>query len=289
RTAGTKGVPVSQTADGLRPLTAQTGAEIYMTLRRGETLLLTIGIPVIFLLFFSEVSVVSTPTTKPVDFFVPGILSLAVMSNAMVSLGIATGFERGYGVLKRLGTTPLGRPRLLGAKIITIVAVELIQAAVLLPVGAGLGWNPGGGGAPAVSGAVGAILLGSAAFAGIGLFMAGTLRAEVNLAAANGLYLILLLLGGMIVPISKLPSGLADFAKLLPAEALSAALHATLGSGGAVPWESWVVLAGREGGRREHRAPHDLGDRPVAAHEHRVGIAPELERRLGDGRLRVER
>ena len=165
------------------------------------------------------------------EFFVPGILSLAVMSTAMVSLGIATGFERGYGVLKRLGATPLGRPRLLGAKIITIVAVELLQAAVLLPVGLALGWDPGRGGGAAVPAAIGAILLGSAAFAGIGLFMAGTLRAEVNLAAANGLYLILLLLGGMIVPITKLPSGLATFAKLLPAEALSAALHATLGAG----------------------------------------------------------
>jgi ABC-2 type transport system permease protein len=227
-----------------RPLTAQTGVEIYMTLRRGETLLLTLGIPIVFLLFFSEVSVVSTPGSTPVDFFVPGILALAVMSTAMVSLGIATGFERGYGVLKRLGTTPLGRPRLLGAKIVTIIAVELVQAAVLLPVGLGLGWNPGGSGATAaVAGAIGAILLGSAAFAGIGLLMAGTLRAEVNLAAANGLYLVLLLLGGMIVPISKLPSGLASFARLLPAEALSAALHATLGTGTAVPVESWVVLA----------------------------------------------
>ena len=176
-----------------------------MTLRRGETLLLTLGIPVVFLLFFSKVSVVSTPTATPANFFVPGILALAVMSTAMVSLGIATGFERGYGVLKRLGATPLGRPRLLGAKIVTIVAVELLQAAVLLPVGLALGWNPGGGGPAAVAGAIGAVLLGSAAFAGIGLFMAGTLRAEVNLAAANGLYLILLLLGGMIVPISKLP------------------------------------------------------------------------------------
>ena len=158
----------------------------------------------------------STPTATPADFFVPGILSLAVMSTAMVSLGIATGFERGYGVLKRLGSTPLGRPRLLGAKIVTIVAVELLQAAVLLPVGLALGWNPGRLGATAVPAALAAILLGSAAFAGIGLLMAGTLRAEVNLAAANGLYLILLLLGGMIVPLAKLPSGLASFAKLLP-------------------------------------------------------------------------
>jgi len=233
---------VSTTADALRPLRAQTSAEIFMTLRRGETLLLTLGIPVVFLLFFSKVSVVSTPTATPANFFVPGILSLAVMSTAMVSLGIATGFERGYGVLKRLGATPLGRPRLLGAKILTIIAVELLQAAVLL-LGLALGWNPGGGGPAAVAGAIAAVLLGSAAFAGIGLFMAGTLRAEVNLAAANGLYLVLLLLGGMIVPLAKLPSGLASFARLLPAAALSSALHATLGSGATVPAESWIVLA----------------------------------------------
>ena len=115
-----------------------------MTLRRGETLLLTLGIPVVFLLFFSKVNVVSTPTATPANFFVPGILALAVMSTAMVSLGIATGFERGYGVLKRLGSTPLGRPRLLGAKIVTIIAVELVQAAVLLPVGLAAGLEPGG-------------------------------------------------------------------------------------------------------------------------------------------------
>jgi ABC-2 type transport system permease protein len=228
----------------MRALAAQTGAEVYMTLRRGETLLLTVGIPVVFLLFFSSVHVVSTPHSTPVDFFVPGILALAVMSTAMVSLGIATGFERGYGVLKRLGATPLGRPRLLGAKIATVVVVELLQGAVLVAVGFGLGWNPdphGSGSAGAA--AVGAVLLASAAFGGIGLFMAGVLKAEVNLAAANGLYLVLLLLGGMVVPISKLPGGVAAVAKLLPAEALSAALHATLGTGSAVPALSWVVLA----------------------------------------------
>src|SRR3984957_11837917 len=137
----------------MRALLAQTKAEVYMTLRRGETLLLTVGIPVLFLVFFSTVHVISTPTAKEVNFFVPGVLALAVMSTAMVSLGIATGFERGYGVLKRLGSTPLGRPRLLGAKIATVVVVELLQAAVLVGVGYALGWNPGGGGAVAVGGA----------------------------------------------------------------------------------------------------------------------------------------
>jgi ABC-2 type transport system permease protein len=226
----------------MRALVAQVRAEVYMTLRRGETLLLTVGIPVMFLLFFSKVHVVSTPTPRAVDFFAPGILALAVMSTAMVSLGIATGFERGYGVLKRLGSTPLGRPRLLAAKIATIVVVEVLQAAVLVPVALLLGWNPGSHASCAMA-AVGVVLLATVGFAGIGLFMAGVLKAEVNLAAANGLYLVLLLLGGMIVPIGKLPGGLASVAKVLPAEALSAALHSGLGAGNAVPILSWTVLA----------------------------------------------
>jgi len=234
----------------VRALQAQVRAETSMTLRRGETLLLTLGIPVVFLVFFSTVHVVSTPGRSRVDFLVPGILSLAVMSTAMVSLGIATGFERGYGVLKRLGATPLGRPRLLGAKVITVLLVELLQAAVLLPVGLALGWHPGGpgaavgvGGAVAVGDALALIVLATLAFGGIGLFMAGTLQAEVNLAAANGLYLVLLLVGGMVVPLSSLPSGMAAVARLLPAAALSTGLHAALSTSFAVPARSWIVLA----------------------------------------------
>ncbi len=229
----------------MRPLAAQVRAETWMTLRRGETLLLTIGIPVVFLVFFSTVHVLPTGTTEPVSFLVPGILSLAIMSTAMVSLGIATGFERGYGVLKRLGATPLGRPRLLGAKISTVLLVEVVQAAVLVPVGYALGWHPGGTGSagPAVGEALAVALLATVAFGGIGLLMAGVLRAEVNLAACNGLYLVLLLLGGMVVPVDKLPGPLPAFARALPAAALSDGLHAALGTGTPVPTRSWLVLA----------------------------------------------
>jgi ABC-2 type transport system permease protein len=226
-------------------LVAQVRAETWMTLRRGETLLLTIGIPVVFLVFFSTVHVLPTGTSEPVAFLVPGILSLAIMSTAMVSLGIATGFERGYGVLKRLGATPLGRPRLLGAKISTVLLVEVVQAAVLVPVGYALGWHPGGAGStgPAVGEALAVALLATIAFGGIGLFLAGVLRAEVNLAACNGLYLVLLLLGGMIVPVDKLPGALQAVARALPAAALSDGLHAALGAGTAVPARAWAVLA----------------------------------------------
>lgn len=226
----------------MRAFLAQVRAETSMTLRRGETLLLTVGIPVVFLVFFATVKVVSVPSPRA-DFFVPGILALAVMSTSMVSLGIATGFERGYGVLKRLGATPLGRPRLLGAKVATVAVVEVVQAAVLVPVGYALGWHPGVSQVSCAAAAFGVVVLATLGFGGIGLLMAGTLRAEVNLAAANGLYLVLLLLGGMVVPLSSLPAGLADVARLLPAAALSTGLHNSLGAGTAVGLRSWAVLA----------------------------------------------
>jgi len=233
-------VSPAATPPALRRLAAQCAAEVGMTMRRGESLLLTIGIPVVLLVFFSEVHLLPTGTARPVTFLAPGILALAVMGTAMVNLSIATGFERGYGVLKRLGATPLGRPSLVGAKIAAVLVVEAVQAAVLVPVALGLGWHPTAGGAGR---AVVVVVLATAGFGGIGLLLAGVLRAEVNLAAANGLWLLLLLVSGMLAPLSKLPGGLQSVAKALPAAALADALHRALGLGAAVSGWSWSVLA----------------------------------------------
>ena len=221
----------------MRRVRAQTGAEIRMTLRRGESVLLTLGIPVLLLVFFSLVDVLPHDTDEPVDFLAPGILALAVMSTAMVGLAIATGFERGYGVLKRLGATPLGRPALLGAKTLSILAVEAVQVAVLVPVALLLGWDPDAD----IAAVLGAVLLGTVAFAGLGLLMAGTLPALTVLALANALYLVLLLLGGMVVPLDELPVALRDVAEALPAAALAEILHDAM-TGAAAGAGPWVVL-----------------------------------------------
>jgi ABC-2 type transport system permease protein len=228
----------------MRPLAAQLRAEVTMIFSNGETLFLTLGIPVVFLLFFSGVHVLPTGTPHPVDFLVPGILALAVMSTSMTALSIGTGFERGYGVLKRLGSTPLGRPRLLAAKILAVLAVEVLQAAVLVGVGYLLGWNPGGPGSGALVGeALAAMVLGTLAFGGAGLILAGILKPLVNLAVVNAVFVVLLLLGGMLIPLSKLPHWLAELSRLLPAAALADALHGTLGHGVPVTTRDWAVLA----------------------------------------------
>ena len=100
-----------------RALSTQTKTEVALTLRRGESVLLTLGIPIVLLVFFSVADVLPEPDRigDAVDFLFPGVLALAVMSAAMVGPAIATGFEREYGVLKRLAITPLGRPRLIAS------------------------------------------------------------------------------------------------------------------------------------------------------------------------------
>lgn len=221
-------------------LQAQVRTEVQLVARNGEQLLLTLGIPVLLLVFFSVVDVLPTGTDEPIDFLAPGILALAVMSTSMVSLGIGTGFERTYQVLKRLGATPLGRGNLIAAKIAAVVLVELVQLAVLVPVAYALGWRPD---APNWSGALAAVVLGTSAFAGLGLTMAGRLRGEINLAAQNGLYLVLLLLGGMVIPFDELPAPLRSVALILPSGALADVLRDSLTGAGNRPGTSWIVLA----------------------------------------------
>jgi ABC-2 type transport system permease protein len=228
----------------LRAVLAQSRVELLLTLRRGESLVVSIAIPVGVLVFFTKVDVVQTSLRDPVQFLVPGVLALAVMSTAMVSLGIATGYERRYGVLKRLGSTPLSRAGLLTAKTVSVLALEVIQALILLGVGAALGWHAEGG----IAAAIGLLLIGTVAFAGIGLFFAGTLRAEANLAVANGLFLALLFLGGMAYPLDKLPAALQTFARALPAAALSDTVRQALSAspvsvGALVTLIAWAIGA----------------------------------------------
>jgi ABC-2 type transport system permease protein len=222
-----------------RMILAQTRAELRLALRRGESVLITLIIPPVLLLFFGVVDLMPVPPDRRADFLVPGVLALAIMSTAMVSTGIATAFERYYKVLKRLGATPLPRLGLLIGKLLAIVAIEALQAVLILGVAVTvLGWRPGSGllAVPFV------LLIGTAAFGGLGLLMAGALRAEATLAVANGLYLLFLLLGGIVFPITHLGPWLAAPAALLPSTALADVLRGVLGATGPAPLLSWLVL-----------------------------------------------
>jgi len=220
-------------------LLAQARMELVLTLRRGEGVLITLVVPAVLLVFFASLGFAPPGAARPIDFLLPGMLALTVMSTGLVSLGIRTAYERSYGVLKRLGSTPLGRSRLLLAKIISVILINAIEMALLVAIAVvGFDWKPVG----TVLWAVVVLLIGTATFSSLGLMLAGTLRAETTLAAANGLYILLLLLGGILWPVERLPGPLRVLGLLLPSNALAEALRASLGPDGGLPLAHLLML-----------------------------------------------
>jgi len=222
-----------------RMIAAQAALETKMLLRNGEQLLLTVVIPTLLLVLFSAVDIVDTGAGRSVDFLTPGILALAVMSTAFTGQAIATGFERRYGVLKRLASSPLPRWGLMTAKTVSVLVTEVLQIILLTVIAFALGWSPHGNPAAVLL----LLVLGTAAFSGLGLLMAGTLKAEATLAAANLVFLLLLVGGGVIVPMDKFPQGAQDVLGLLPISALSDGLRDVLQHGAGMPWGDLGILA----------------------------------------------
>ncbi|WP_405521390.1 ABC transporter permease [Streptomyces canus] len=221
-----------------RMIATQAVLETKMLLRNGEQLLLTVVIPTLVLVLFSSVDIIDTDEGKAVDFLTPGVLALAVMSTAFTGQAIATGFERRYGVLKRLASSPLPRWGLMTAKTASVLVTEILQVILLTVIAFALGWSPHGNPFAVLL----LLILGTAAFSGLGLLMAGTLKAEATLAAANLVFLLLLVGGGVIVPLDQFSQNTQDVLRLLPITALSDGLRDVLQHGAGVPWGDLGIL-----------------------------------------------
>ncbi|HET7475444.1 MAG TPA: ABC transporter permease [Dermatophilaceae bacterium] len=207
---------------------AQARFEAAVLLRNGEQLLVAVVLPCLALVGLATTSAPSLGTGRRIDLAVPGVLALCVVSTAFTGQAIAVGFDRRYGVLRLFGITPLGRGGLLLGKAAAVLTVELLQAVVVGGLGLALGWRPGWTGLPAAA-VVG--LLGTWAFVALALLLAGLLRAEAVLAVANLVWVLLLALGGVVVPRSSLPAGLSHLAAFLPSSALGDGLRASFTEG----------------------------------------------------------
>jgi len=232
---------------GAAPLTAMVAAqariETRLLLRNGEQLVLALVIPLLVLVGGQAAGgVLDLGPGRRIDVLAPGVLALAVLSTAFTSVAITTGFERRYGVLKRLGATPLPRAALLAGKAAAVVLVEALQLALIAGVATVLGWRPDIG-YVAVPAVIALVLAATAAFVGLGLLMAGTLRAETTLAAANLVYLLLLAGGGVVLPLHQYPDGIEPVLQLLPTGALAEGLRETFASGSLGAGHVLVLLA----------------------------------------------
>jgi len=223
-----------------RRVLAQARFEAGTLLRNGEQLLVALVLPVAVLVAVVNATALPLGAGRRVDLAVPGVLALCVISSAFTGQAISTAFDRRYGVLRLLGTTPLGRSGLLLAKAAAVLAVVGLQLVVVGAVGVALGWEPDLTGVPA---ALVAVLLGTWAFAALALLLGGTVRAEGVLALANLLWVALLGLGGVVVAGSELPDRYATLVAALPSSALGDSLRAALVEGRA-DIVAWLVLLG---------------------------------------------
>jgi ABC-2 type transport system permease protein len=236
--SATSFVPAPGAAPRAQMLRAQIAMEFRMLLRNGEQVGLTLVIPLLLLFFFNLPLLYSLDTPRRIDFVVPSIITLAVMSAAFTGLAIGTGFERKYAVLKRLGATALSLSTLIAGKTLAVLLLEIVQLVLICAAGMALAWHPHGD--PAL--VLVLVVLGTLAFGGLGLLVAGTLRAEVTLAAANLIWLVLLFAGGIAIPLSKYPSAARDVLQYLPSAALSDGLHQVLQHGAAIPARALLTL-----------------------------------------------
>lgn len=227
RSTGTSALaPDHDPAPAWRRVLAQAAFEMRALVRNGEQLLLTLVLPVLVLVVLGRTDLLGLGADR-LAVVTPGVLALAVMSTGLTSQAISTAFDRRAGVLRLLATTPLGRGGLVAGKVVAVLVVEVGQVVVIGGVALALGWRPA-----QLTGSVLSLVLGTWAFVALGLLLAGTMRAEAVLGAANLLWVLLLVGGGIVVPSDRLPGPLAALAPLLPSGALGDALRATLGGGG---------------------------------------------------------
>ncbi len=217
-------------------LRSQVRMELTLTARRGEAVVLAMGVPLLVLLGAGLTHATNVPGGDRLAFVVPGVLALTVMSTAFTGQAITTGYERSYGVLKRLGASPLTRPGLLFAKIAAVLALIVVQLVVLAAVGVAVGWRPHAG---QLLPAAGVTVLAAAAYSGLALLLASVLRPETTTAAATFIYVLMLAAGGIMFAAPDL--GTAGWF-ILPLAAHAEALRATLSHDAPIPGAIWLSL-----------------------------------------------
>lgn len=236
----TAGTPLgSAPAPLLRRVLLQGRYETVTMLRNGEQLILAVILPLLALVGLTVTPLLDGLGSSRVNIAVPGILALCAMSTAFTGQGIATGFDRRYGVLRFLSTTPLGRTGLILGKVIAVLVVLLLQVLVVTAVALPLGWQPSAAGLlPGFA----LLVLGAAAFTALGLLVAGTVRPEATLAITNLLWILLGALGGIVIPAERLPALAQATVHFLPSGALGQALRDAFLHGSINPAAMFVLL-----------------------------------------------
>lgn len=232
--------PAGRAATLARRIINQGKYEAGTMLRNGEQLVLMVVMPLLGLLALVVTPLLDGMGQPRVAIATPGILALCALSTAFTGQGIATGFDRRYGVLRFLSTTPLGKGGLIAGKVIAVLVALALQVVLISTVAAFMGWRPPLAG---VLLGIPLLVLGAAAFTALGLLIAGTVRPEATLAITNLGWILFAAVGGIVLPAGKFSHTLDGIVEWLPSGALGNLMRAALIESRLDLWGLMILLA----------------------------------------------
>jgi ABC-2 type transport system permease protein len=224
--------------------------ELLMFWRNRQSRFFTIALPVIFLVIFASIwhgdtVAVAGGTIEESVYYVPGIITLGIVSAAFNNLVISVTASRESGIFKRRRATPIPAAVLIAARALSAMVVALAMTAILLLIG----WSAYGADVPAraVPGLLLAVLVGAAAFCCLGFAVASVItNADSAQPLTQAIILPLYFISGVFIPLSTMPGWLTDIASYFPVRHLAESLltaynpHTT---GNGIAWSDLGIVA----------------------------------------------
>jgi len=217
--------------------------------RNPASVFFTTLLPIVFLLIFATIfgndRIETLGNVKTTTYYVPAIITLAVVSATMVSLAMNLTIARENGLLKRGRGTPLPSwvfiaGRIGNSAVISIVMLAAISVIGRILYGVPFPWER----LPAV---IVTLIIGAASFSCLGIALSAAIPSrDAAPAITNVIVLPLYFLSGIFIPENEIPNGVLDVAGLFPIRHFFEAFFAawspnTVGSG--FEWGDLLVVA----------------------------------------------
>lgn len=208
----------------------------------------TVVLPLIFLVIFTSIfGNNELPNgAKVATLYVPGILTLAIVSATAVNAAITMTARRERGVLKRVRGTPVPPWIFVLSQALSGVVLSVLMTIIIALVGRLLyGVEVQFETLPSL---VISLFLGATAFSAIGLALTTVIPSEdAAPAVTNAIFLPLYFVSGVFIPDTEVPNWVGTVGNLFPVSHLNQALQESFdpfSTGATWPWNHWLVLAG---------------------------------------------
>lgn len=212
---------------GRRLLALQMHSDLTRFWRSPQSRYFTLLLPIVFLVIFAAIfegdTLVDGRPVKLTTFYVPGIMTLGIISATYVNLTVSVVARRESGELKRVRGTPLPASYVIASRAAVGIIVAVAMCAVLLLIGRlAYGVPIPSSSLPAL---VLAVVVGAASFCCLG-FAISSFITETDAAAplANLTVLPLYFISGVFIPEDQIPELLHSIANLFPIRHLAQAL-----------------------------------------------------------------